>query len=266
MSANLTKARQKLNSIHSLLRQNKVLAATQAFYEGIITFLKEPLMNNEKKEFAELIEKNLYYLNQNPKLREVYPILIEYKPGEEKKLLTTFKEILEMLQEGVTEIAKEKLAALEQKKKQELAKAKEHLKEKKIKEAEDIYDKLVKEFEGDTQLKIEISDQLIEAEVYEPSLKYLKMAYREEPSSIHVFNRLGITLRKLKRFDDAKKAYLHALKISPKDEYLYFNLARVHFDEGDLKKAKEVVEKSLKLNPNFEAAQKMLNFIEKKLT
>ncbi len=57
MSANLTQARRKLNSIHSLLKQNKVLAATQAFYEGVLTFLKEPLMNNEKKELAELIEK-----------------------------------------------------------------------------------------------------------------------------------------------------------------------------------------------------------------
>jgi tetratricopeptide (TPR) repeat protein len=265
MSANLTQARRKLNSIHSLLKQNKVLAATQSFYEGVLTFLKEPLMNNEKKELAELIEKNLYYLNQNPKLREVYPLLVEYKPGEEKQLLEKFKEILELLQEGITEVAQEQLAALERKKKEELSKAKNYLKEKKVKEAERIYDELIKQFQEDTQLKIEISDQLLEAEAYDSSLKYLKMAYREDPTSIHVFNRLGIALRKLKRFEDAKKAYHHALKLNPQDEYLYFNLARVYLDEKDLAKAKEIVEKALQINPNFDAAAKMLKFINKKI-
>ncbi len=60
----------------------------------------------------------------NPKLREVYPLLVEYKPGEEKQLLEKFKEILELLQEGMTEVAQEQLAALERKKKEELSKAK----------------------------------------------------------------------------------------------------------------------------------------------
>ncbi len=91
------------------------------------------------------------------------------------------------------------------------------------------------------------------------------MAYREDPTSIHVFNRLGIALRKLKRFEEAKKAYHHALKLNPQDEYLYFNLARVYLDEKDLAKAKEIVEKALQINPNFDAAAKMLKFINKKI-
>ncbi|SDN20683.1 TPR repeat-containing protein [Desulfonauticus submarinus] len=265
MSASLIQARQKLNSIQSLLKQNKVLAGVQALYDGILGYIKQPLMNNEKKELAELISKDLYYLNQNPKLREIYPVLIEYKPGEEKKLLETLKELLEILQEGVTQVAQEKLAQLEAQKQKELAKAKQHLEEKNIQAAEKIYDHLINKFQNDTKLKIEISDQLIEAEAFEKSLKYLKLAYREDPESIHIFNRLGIALRKLGRYKDAEKAYLHAIKIDPNDAYLYFNLARVYLDAKDMEKAKNTVKKALNLKPDFDLAQKMLKFIEKNI-
>ncbi|MDQ7031453.1 MAG: tetratricopeptide repeat protein [Desulfonauticus sp.] len=263
--SNLVQARQKLNKIQSLLKQNKVLAATQAFYDGIRGYLKQPLMNNEKKELAELITNNLYYLNQNPKLREIYPVLIEYTPGKEKELLEALKELLNLLNEEVSQVAKEELARLEAQKQQELEKAQKLLQEKELSQAENIYENLINQFPDDLKLKIAISDQLIDAEEFAASLKYLKQAYADNPESVTIFNRLGMALRKLGRFEDAEKAYKHALKLDPNDESLYFNLARVYLDQKDFEKAKQTIKKALEINPNFEPGQKMLNFIQKKI-
>jgi len=261
--SNLTQARKKLHSVPSLLRQNKVLAALHAFYDGLRLYLKQPLMKQEKKELAKIITDNVYYLNQNPKLREQYPILIEYKEGEEKAFLKTLKELLEVFQEEIHQTAREQLAELEKQKQDKLNQAKAELEERKIEQAEKIYAELIQKFKDDSKLKIAISDQLIANEYFEQAIKYLKEAYKQDPNSVDVFNRLGMSLRKLGRYEDAIKAYQHALKLDPQDEYLYFNLARVYLDQKDYAKAKEVVSKALKINPDFELAQKMLKFLEK---
>ncbi|WP_457571397.1 tetratricopeptide repeat protein [Desulfovulcanus sp.] len=265
MSAELTKARQKINSIASLLKQNKIFAAVNAMYEGVSTALRCQMMPAEKKELSNIIEKNLFLLNNNAKLREIYPILIEYKPGQEKKFLSVLKELLEMLEEDIADDAQKKLAELERQKQKSLAKAKKLLEQKKIDEAKQIFKQLIEEFDKDFQLKIDISDTLINAKEYKRAIQYLKMAHEDDPESVHIFNRLGMVLRKLGRFADAEKAYLQALKLDPNDEYLYFNMGRLYIDSQDWEKAAQMAQKALKLNPQFEQAKKMLSFIQKKL-
>jgi tetratricopeptide (TPR) repeat protein len=265
MSVELTKSRNQLNSVGTLLKQKKIQAAVIAMYEGLLGILRCKLMAREKKELAELIEKNVYILNNNQQLREVYPILLEYKPGNEKKLLSQLKEIIDVLQEDLANEAQKQLAELERKKQESLKKAKKLLEEKEIDQADRIFQQLIKEFDKDFKLKIDISDSLIDAEEYKKAIEYLKLAYKDNPQSVHIFNRLGMALRKLGRFAEAEKAYLQALKLNPKDEYLYFNIGRLYLESKDWEKAIQMAKKALELNPQFEQAQKMLSFVQKKL-
>ncbi len=84
------------------------------------------------------------------------------------------------------------------------------------------------------------------------------------PEHKHVFNDFGIDLRKNKIFDLALKHYTKALNLSPSDENLYHNIARVHYEKGDMDEALKNLEKSLELNPNLRESELFWDFIIKK--
>ncbi len=265
MSNEITKARRNLNSVSSLLKQDKLLPAATAFHEGLATYLKGNLLQNEKKEFVDLLDRSLYLINNHPKIREIYPILLILEPGKEKSLLENLRELINALGSGMTDNAMESMKDLEKKKNQALTEAKKLLSEKEVEKAELLFRKLVRDYEKDFDLKIEIIDLLLNAQEYHKAIEYLKIAYKDNPGSVHIYNRLGMALRKLGKFEDAEKAYMQAVKIHPKDEYLHFNLGRLYIDMSEWAKARNSAEKSLKINPEFEQARKMYNFTSNKI-
>ncbi len=72
-----------------------------------------------------------------------------------------------------------------------------------------------------------------------------------KPGDVEIFNRLGIALRRQGKSHHAVKEYEKALKISPKDENIHFNLAMAQFDSKDSSKAKTSIDEVLKINPEF---------------
>ena len=59
---------------------------------------------------------------------------------------------------------------------------------------------------------------------------------RDDPNAIHLYNRIGMVLRKMKDYDTAEKYYLKALTLTSTDEYLHYNLGRLYFDWRKWKK------------------------------
>jgi len=68
---------------------------------------------------------------------------------------------------------------------------------------------------------------------------------------ITLFNRLGIALRGQGKWKEAMENYTNALKVSPEDEGLHYNMGMAYFDGGDKRMAARCFEKALKLNPDF---------------
>lgn len=87
-----------------------------------------------------------------------------------------------------------------------------------------------------------------------------KGAENLQKRDIEVFNRLGIALRRQGRWKDAVTEYEKALKISPNDENLHFNMAMALSDGGVAKRAVQSLEKVLKINPDFYAKSALLSF------
>lgn len=79
----------------------------------------------------------------------------------------------------------------------------------------------------------------------------------------HMFNDFGVGLRKSKLLDLSLKHYMRALDLSPADENLHVNIARIYFEKGDNRKATEHLQKSLELNPDLKVSEKFLNHIKK---
>lgn len=80
----------------------------------------------------------------------------------------------------------------------------------------------------------------------------------------HLFNEFGISLRKNQLLDESIGYYERAEKLAPKDENLYYNMARAYFDKKEMKKVGECLNKALQINKNMEEAQKFLEYMKKK--
>ncbi|WP_460033909.1 tetratricopeptide repeat protein [Megalodesulfovibrio paquesii] len=85
-----------------------------------------------------------------------------------------------------------------------------------------------------------------------------------EPEHKHLFNEFGINLRKNKMCDQALSYYSRALSLSQGDEHLHYNIARAHFEKGQVAEAFEHLETALSINPELEAAKKFKEWLKDK--
>ena len=109
---------------------------------------------------------------------------------------------------------------------------------------------------------------------------YLKMGEKEKAKDIfikiskieaifeehnkHFFNECGIQLRKQQLYDEAIEYYNKAMDLSPRDENLFFNMARAHFEKGESDKANEYITRALEISPDFHEAKAFLKYMADK--
>ena len=68
---------------------------------------------------------------------------------------------------------------------------------------------------------------------------------------IHLYNRMGIALRKQKKFKEAIDNYAKAIKIKPDDAALYYNQAKACFLNREEVASIEIVKKAFELDPEL---------------
>ncbi len=78
----------------------------------------------------------------------------------------------------------------------------------------------------------------------------------------HVFNELGIELRKRRMFEEAISNYLRAISIDPQDEVLYYNLGRAFYEKGAREEAMGYLRHALGLKANFKEAEEFLSRLQ----
>jgi tetratricopeptide (TPR) repeat protein len=86
-----------------------------------------------------------------------------------------------------------------------------------------------------------------------------------EEDNKHIFNEFGIELRKASMIDETLANYLKAITISPQDEHLYFNIARVYYDKKELADALEWIQKAIEINSHFRDAHNFEALILKEM-
>ena len=77
----------------------------------------------------------------------------------------------------------------------------------------------------------------------------------------HLFNSFGIALRKAGMFAEAALYYENALKFVKNDENLFYNLARVHYEQCDYEKSVDALEKLFAINPKLEIGHELVSII-----
>ncbi|KUG27207.1 tpr repeat [hydrocarbon metagenome] len=260
MSAELSRARAQISAIGTHLKQGKVFPAATALYEAINNILRSQLMKSERDEFARMITDAVYLLNNDKGFRSSYPLLMQYQPGQEKQLAEMLRDVLQELQHSAVTEAKDIIQELQHRREAALERGRLLLVEQKNDEAREVLEKLAREFPEDSDLKARIADLFIKGELYEDAFTYLDEALDLSPDQIHLYNRIGIVLRRLKKFDVAEKYFIRAVPYAKNDANLYFNLGRVYVDWERFDKAEKAARIALRITPSFEEAKKMLNF------
>ena len=85
-----------------------------------------------------------------------------------------------------------------------------------------------------------------------------------EEENKHFFNDCGIQLRKQELYDEAIDYYNKALKLSPEDESLLFNLARALVESGKVEEARTYISKILSKNPQHKETKDLFTYMNRK--
>jgi len=74
---------------------------------------------------------------------------------------------------------------------------------------------------------------------YEKAAEHFKQATADKPKDMWAFYYFGLCLLKLKRFDEATKAYQQAMLISPSAAAVHYQLGKIYLETGDLERARK---------------------------
>ena len=264
MSAELTKARMQIAQVNTFLKQGKPLPAVNSLREAVLAMLRQALMKAEKTEMGTMIQQAVYQLNNDKELRKLNPLVIPYEPGEEKVLLENLRLLLLELQANAVDEARDQIGYKERRRAEAFKQAKEFMESKQEDQARQVLHTLVKEYPQDAPLRAEVAEFFMQYELYDDAFAYLDEALNLDPEQIHLYNRIGIVLRKLKKFDVGEKYFMRAVEYAKSDPNLYFNIGRLYIDWERWDKVERSAKIALKLNPDFQEAQKMLAFALRK--
>lgn len=266
MSQDVVSVRRQIKLVSLSLRQGKHISAVQAVIGVLRLMLSTPLMKAERDEFAVLVKESLDYINNDAMVRKLYPLELLYSPGEEKLLLGSMVELLDVLKENTMSEAAELMKSMAARKDAALAKAQGSLDSKDYDNARAVFKSVCIEFPDDAQLRGAIGEKYLNVALYEDAVNYYAEAVHLDPHALSNYNRMGIALRKLGRFDVAEDYYMRALHLAPEDPNLLFNIGRLYLEWGKWDKAVEFGEKACIANPAFDEARKLANFARKRMT
>lgn len=263
MSAELTKARQQLASIRTYLRMGKPQPAVQALHSTIHTILRTPLMKSERDEFERLLEDGVYLVTADPQVKQIFPLQVIYEHGKERELLEDLRGLLEAFDCTIRDEAEEAMRLLEERKNKLLKEGSDALERGEFDVARMKFQLLAREYRDDSNLIGHIGELLLQYQQYDEAIVYLESALEMSPELAHLYNQIGMALRKVKKFETAEKYYLKASNYLGHDPNLFFNLGRLYMDWGNWDKSLKSAEAALKLEPEFMEAQKLANYVRK---
>ena len=94
--------------------------------------------------------------------------------------------------------------------------------------------------------------------------KYLEEARAPMLESIGIFNKYAIELRKAGQLDEAIEQYKRCLRIDPLNHILILNTALTYTELKNFEEAEKLLVKCLDIDPNYENAKRLLNFVRSK--
>ena len=94
--------------------------------------------------------------------------------------------------------------------------------------------------------------------LFEASLQLIKTAEAKFGMTPDLYNLRGVCLKKMGQMQEAMRCYEEALRLSPQDARVYFNLAQCSIGMKNYPEAMRYLESCLKIAPSFPRAREKL--------
>jgi len=157
---------------------------------------------------------------------------------------------------------KNKKSPTEKKIDEAVARGDEHYTRKEYNSAEFEYGKALKLDEDDVRANFGIGKvYLAQGDIAQAKEVFEKLSKIEavfEEKNKHIFNELGIELRRMGQYDQAIAYYAKAISFVKDDENLFYNIARANLERGNKEQARQFLDQALSLNPGLQAAKRLL--------
>ncbi|MEW5721987.1 MAG: tetratricopeptide repeat protein [Thermodesulfobacteriota bacterium] len=109
----------------------------------------------------------------------------------------------------------------------------------------------------------EVGEIYLEAGLAAEAQEAFGQALNADPKDVYLYNRMGMALRRQKKFQEAVQTYRKGLGLEPDNENLYYNMGRALYEAGEAEKAAAAMKKALSIFPDFTEAREFLEKLEK---
>jgi len=239
----------KFNRAKEQLAKGNLEACLANFYEAIRIKLQGSFTKRELEEMADDLFEFASHLSQHKLYLQTYgPATFVH--GQEKNWLDFFQQIL--------------ILAEEESLYRRLGLGQQALDRGEFEKAREIFDQILEDFNQDAGVAVDIGDRYMDARLYAQAEAAYRRAMALDPKTVHILNRLAISLRKEQKLQEAANIYVQAIKLQPGDEGLYYNAARVVYEMDRVDLARKLLAASLAKNPDFEPGRRFLELLHQR--
>lgn len=226
----------KLTECRNVLQNGNIFSCLLKFREVLEKMNSTVMIPADEKALRKEINAFQKTLSENKKFLEIYGP-VTFRDDEIAPSLALMNQLIAIKNDEMTEL-------LEEKKEEEKA-----LPESSIQQVDD----------GEAQANIVRT--LMHNGDHEAALELLKDKDDLTSRLVEEYNAAGIEHRRAERHDEALQEFNRALVLSPRDEGIYYNMARVYIGKKEWKAAAETINEGLKINHDFPEGIRLLKYI-----
>jgi tetratricopeptide (TPR) repeat protein len=108
-------------------------------------------------------------------------------------------------------------------------------------------------------MQLKAAETALETGCFGEAEKLFNDVLENNPADLHLYNRLGIALRRQGKYAEAERCYNQALKVHPDSPIVHYNLGVLYLQIKDGFKATKSFQRALEIDPNFKEAREMLD-------
>lgn len=221
-------------------------AAMANMVKALQFYIGTPMLKKERDYLEEEFYDLLVKISMHPKFASTYGP-VSFRQGEHSENIDFMKQLIKFGAENLQEKIDQGI---------------ELLAADRMDEAKTLFFEVLDDPDADLQHYMTIGDTYLKKHMWKEAQEVFARAMAKDPESLHILNRAAIAFRKGKEYEKALSIYRDALMLSPKDEGLYYNAARLFMDMGKMKSAGQALQKALAINPKFKQAAMLLNNLQ----
>ena len=239
-----------VSSVKENLRDGTLNAAMANLVKALQFYLTIPMLKKEKAQ----LEPEFYDLQSqiagHPKFIQKYGP-VSFRRGEHQKNIDYMNQLIQF---GVEDFQERIQLGIEL------------LTAQRLEEAHEVFYSVLDDPDSELSHFIQVGDAFLKNKLWKNAQDVFAKAIERDPESLHLLNRMAISLRKDGEYEQALSIYRKAMLLSPRDEGLYYNLARLFLDWGKPKSAGQALQNALTINPKFDAASRLLTAVQETLS